>query len=223
MLKRKSLRISSRDTILLRWIELASKDEPDMKKVKYLIKQAVVSYIRDRKFIEIGRIHYDPSNLKDYESVDMVLWVKDSKILVEWLESLSRESVNSGAIVREILRKSIRVVPESEEEWIPEYFDFDDYRFNLEKIPLVTVNDSYSGSGGGVAAKELDSRTYTEKESESSSFSSNDVSRDVMEQREGATLEEHRDTFTSRVVEKPKETGSRRKASGLSGIRIKKE
>lgn len=119
-----------------------------------------------------------------------------------------------------------------EEERMPEYFHFDDYRVNLEDIPLVTTGDvisSINSSREDIDGEKMNihSLSNAKKRTGSPHPSSNvDTIKDVVGQKEvkeAPVRVEQKISPDSTVVNKPKKASGRRKASGLSGIRMKKE
>lgn len=199
MIQRKLIKLSRRDGILLKWIACVS--EQNSKKVNYLIKQALISYITKRKFIDIGRIHYNPS-CEDgkLEPAVINLWVKDSQIIQEWLTSLNDNKINVSVMVREIIRKSISIIPESVETWIPEFYDFDDYRVNLKTTDEPIVHSQ--------ANIQLDADSLRQ----SSSTTNNNINKESVVD----------DSILTSIQENSSSNRIRKNKSGLSGKRVKK-
>lgn len=197
MIQRKPIRLGERDGDLIKWVTLVSKQ--DNKKVHYLIKQALVSYINNGKFVEIGRIKYNPSSSERCsEPLPINLWVKDSKTIQNWMKSLAEKQVNVSVMVREIMRKSITIINDEQEEWIPDYLDFDDYRVSLKTTISISNNEVKPTPSVNSILPPIEQEIVNKVASKETILS-------IPSQKEEMSIK----------------TSNHRKASGLSGRRIK--
>lgn len=147
MTKRRVVRLGERDGVLIKWVNEVNKE--NSRKVNFLAKQALTAYIKENKFVDIGHIHYDPENEDKFlEPTNISLWLGDAPLIQEWIKYLMDNNIKYSILIREILRKSITVIPKNEEARIPDYFDFDDYRVDLDHTirPLKTIYQVNSGT-----------------------------------------------------------------------------
>lgn len=149
--KRKSIQLKgSRDSDIAQWCVLV-KEYWDGG-ISYLTKKAIRNYMNHGTFICIGKIH----KCKDEASVlsqqaSISLWLGDSPDIEQWMELISSRSIRPSTLIREIMRKSISIVPEDEPEWIPTCLDFGTDVFDIinssqnktiENHPELTHNPS---------------------------------------------------------------------------------
>lgn len=119
----KSIGIGKKDAIIHKWRETVKNQEERM--VSFIVKQALLSFVKTGNFIEVGRIHFDPK--KDVVSGRLPpinLWLDDTPELIEWVNVLNDKKIPISKAVKEILHRSIKVVPTNEDEYIPSYYDF---------------------------------------------------------------------------------------------------
>ena len=122
--KRKSIQLKgSRDSDIAQWCVFV-KEYWDGG-ISYLTKKAIRNYMNHGTFICVGKIH----KCKDEASVlsqqaSISLWLGDSPDIEQWMELISGRSIRPSTLIREIMRKSINIVPEDEPEWIPTCLDF---------------------------------------------------------------------------------------------------
>lgn len=118
----KSIAIGKKDAVINKWRLEVIKDGD--RKLSFLIKQALLSYLKDEKFIEIGKIHFNPSIDIPTEKEHINLWLDDSPELAEWADQLQKEGLKVTKVFKEIILRSITIVSDNEEEFIPSYYDF---------------------------------------------------------------------------------------------------
>lgn len=113
----------SRDCDIARWCILVK--EQWSGGMSYLIKKALRSYMNQGSFICIGKIHKctdEKSVLSQQPCIS--LWLGDSPDIEQWIKLTSNQSIRPATLMREIIRKSITIVPDEEAEWIPSCLDF---------------------------------------------------------------------------------------------------
>ena len=122
--KYKSIQLKgSRDSDIAQWCILLK--EQWNGGINYLVKRALRNYMRDGSFICIGKIHKckdEKRALSQQSSVS--LWFGDSPDIAEWIDLMDKSSIRPATLIREIIRKSITIIPDTEEEWIPTCLDF---------------------------------------------------------------------------------------------------
>ena len=127
--ERYSLRLSKSrtDKVLRIWHDIVMEDSEEKSgKVSFLVKNALLSYIRTKEFVCIGRICVDSRDDSEMSKiVSLQLNLKDSPEILQWMEWIDTSPYKISNIVREILIKSIEIVDRPEDEWIPSYLDFD--------------------------------------------------------------------------------------------------
>lgn len=117
----KSIGIGKKDGVISKWRSVVQEKEDRM--VSYLVKQALLAFVQKGVFIEIGRIHYNPQ-YDHIEKKPITLWLQDSPELIQWSEALKEKNIPVTKAFKKVLLNCIKVIPENEEEYIPDYYDF---------------------------------------------------------------------------------------------------
>ncbi len=116
--ERFNIYIGNRDSILYAWHRRAS--ELRSGSVSTIIKFALRAYVKTGSFCCIGKVHAS-SNAK--KVIPVPIYTGDAPELMEWLKKVSNSHVKKADVVKEILQRSIQIIPEEEEEWLPSWMD----------------------------------------------------------------------------------------------------
>lgn len=117
----KTITLGKKDVIIAIWVKKV-KEENEVGKLSFLIKQALSYYVRNKTFICVGKVclkHMDDVK----ENIRVNCWMDDIPEVVEWLNSLAARHLKQNSVIRDILKHSIEIVEDESEEWIPSYVD----------------------------------------------------------------------------------------------------
>lgn len=122
----KTIRLSKkRDVAIAQWAILIKNDWEGG--ISFLAKHAIRRYINGEDFACIGKIHLpknDEAALSQQPSISL-RFGGDAYDIVQWLEACQNRGIAASTMIREILRKSIQIIPDTEDEWLPNCLDFD--------------------------------------------------------------------------------------------------
>lgn len=123
--KRISVRVRKKDAYFAHWLYVVKKQ--DVRGLMgFLIKQLLIHYINYGEIVCVGKIHYSEEEFNNASKVPVIsTYVDDSPEILEWLKQLKASKSKMGAVIRDILKLSIEIIPDNEPEWIPSFFDFD--------------------------------------------------------------------------------------------------
>lgn len=112
----------------------------DRGRLSFLIKFALLHYIKTGTFVTIGKIRYNPH--EQYVSNQKIaLYIKDTPEIGTWVQRLKQENNRSNRVIIEIVSKSISVVDDPSEEWIMSYYEAETlkYGITLTNQPIIAV------------------------------------------------------------------------------------
>lgn len=119
--KPKSITIGKKDAVFNKW-RLAILNNGE-RALSFTIKKALLTYIQEGEFIDLGKIHFDPIKDRVDKRANINLWIDDSQLLVKWIRNLEENKIPVAKIIKEIIIRCIEIVPENIEEYIPTYYD----------------------------------------------------------------------------------------------------
>lgn len=128
---KKTISLGRKDALIKYWIIRIKNENEEDGMLSFLVKQALLYYIRYQDFVVISKIHFskEDSNIITTDTngkrMAINLWLSDYPEILEWIEQISQRGFKSSSLIREIIKKSILIAPDEEPEWFPTYCDFD--------------------------------------------------------------------------------------------------
>lgn len=137
----KCISVGKKDAVFNKW-RLAVLENGE-RALAFTIKKALLAYVLEQKFIDLGCIHFDPETDKVNGRKTVNIILDDTPDLIKWVELLEKENLKSSKVFKEIIVNCIRIVPQDQEEHIPRYYDFvmAASNNNLASIPTLCKNE----------------------------------------------------------------------------------
>lgn len=134
--KYKSIQLKGRrDSNIAQWCVLVK--EQWSGGISYLVKKAIRNYMEHGTFICIGKIHQCVEEERILSQQPYIsLWIGDSPDIEQWIDMVGKNSIRPSTLMREIIRKSIIIIPDNEDEWIPSCLDFGSDIFDIANNTL---------------------------------------------------------------------------------------
>lgn len=129
----KIIPVGPKEAIIQKWLEVVRTRKENT--ISFLVEQAILSYIKKGEFIVVGKIHFNSKEDVYEKRTSINLYFDEGSEIATWLEQIKGSSIKATAVIREIIKHSIIVVAESEEEHIPSYLEFD--LLNTYQIPML--------------------------------------------------------------------------------------
>jgi len=120
MAETKCIRLGKKDAILAKWRKLVLKKGDRLQSL--IIKKAILYYLKTGRYLEIGKIYFDPQNIEPVGATINV-WLDDEPELLEWVKKMETQKVKITKVFKEILHNCITIVPDEKEEFIHGYYD----------------------------------------------------------------------------------------------------
>ena len=117
MEKRYIITLSSTDKLIAAWKNKAL--EAKQEKMSTLVKNAILNFIEAGEFLDIGHIHFDPDNVTVKKGEVIPLQTVKTPIINKWIEENRAAGLDVSGPIKLLLKKCIRIVPETEEEYFP--------------------------------------------------------------------------------------------------------
>lgn len=118
----KSIALGKKDAVLYKWRTTVLEKEERI--LSFIIKRALLTFVREGSFLEIGRIHFNPEKDIPNEKARINLWLDDIPELVEWTKDLENKNIAVTKAYKGVLQRCIKIVPANEKIYIPSYYDF---------------------------------------------------------------------------------------------------
>lgn len=114
---RVSITFSRHDKLLIAWRDKAATCGHGT--ISFLVRKALVAFIEDNEFINIGKIHYNPDAIPYIPNDNFVLSIASNSIIQQWIQANVDNGLGKSEPIKYILRNCIEIIPDSEEEFIP--------------------------------------------------------------------------------------------------------
>lgn len=124
----KSVHLGKKDALLIEWKrKVTEKDEFGL--LSFLVRQALLSYLHTGNFVCVGKIQFNIIKNTSSDIITLQRSYADAPEIDQWLSHPTQSGIKHSKLIRHILKNSIQVVETPEEEYIPNFYDFETISF----------------------------------------------------------------------------------------------